>query len=133
MRAREGSTRRSTVPDVEIREKRVTWAVLFFDLVYVFAVTEVSSLLHADYSWAGVLRALIVFVPIYWSWVGTSVLANTQDLSGAASRIGMFAVALAGLFMALPVPEAYCETRVPFLSRYLAPPPVPPLMPSPPL
>jgi len=70
------------VTNVEITEKRVTWAELFFDLVYVFAVTEVSSLLHADYSWTGVLRALIVFVPIYWSWVGTSVLANTQDLSG---------------------------------------------------
>lgn len=105
---------------VEITEKRVTWAELFFDLVYVFAVTEVSSLLHADYSWAGVLRALIVFVPIYWSWVGTSVLANTQDLSGAASRIGMFAVALAGLFMALAVPEAYGERGVLFGSGYLA-------------
>jgi len=108
------------VTNVEITEKRVTWAELFFDLVYVFAVTEVSSLLHADYSWTGVLRALIVFVPIYWSWVGTSVLANTQDLSGAASRIGMFAVALAGLFMALAVPEAYGERGVLFGSAYLA-------------
>jgi low temperature requirement protein LtrA len=108
------------VTDVEIPEKRVTWAELFFDLVYVFAVTEVSALLHADHSWAGVLRALIVFVPIYWSWVGTSVLANTQDLSGAASRIGMFAVALAGLFMALAVPEAYGERGVLFGSAYLA-------------
>jgi low temperature requirement protein LtrA len=107
------------VTDVEITEKRVTWAELFFDLVYVFAVTEVSSLLSADHSWAGVLRAIIVFVPIYWSWVGTSVLANTQDLSAAASRIGIFAVALAGLFMALAVPEAYGERGVLFGSAYL--------------
>jgi low temperature requirement protein LtrA len=108
------------VADVAITEKRVTWAELFFDLVYVFAVTEVSALLHADHSWAGVLRALVVFVPIYWSWVGTSVLANTQDLSGAASRIGIFAVALAGLFMALAVPEAYGERGVLFGCAYLA-------------
>lgn len=109
-----------THAEVEIAEKRVTWAELFFDLVYVFAVTEVSSLLHADHSWAGVLRALVVFVPIYWSWVGTSVLANTQDLSGAASRMGIFAVGLAGLFMALAVPEAYGERGVLFGCGYLA-------------
>ena len=101
-------------------EKRVTWAELFFDLVYVFAITEVSSLLHADHSWAGVLRALIVFVPIYWSWVGTSVLANTQDLTSASSRIGIFAVGLAGMFMALAVPEAYGERGVLFGCGYLA-------------
>ena len=97
---------------MEVTEKRVTWAELFFDLVYVFAVTEVSSLLHAHHSWAGVLRALIVFVPIYWSWVGTSVIANTQDLTSASSRIGIFSVGLAGMFMALAVPDAYGERGV---------------------
>jgi low temperature requirement protein LtrA len=108
------------VGDVEITEKRVTWAELFFDLVYVFAVTEVSSLLLAHHSWGGVLRALIVFVPIYWSWVGTSVIANTQDLTSASSRIGIFAVALTGLFMALAVPEAYGEHGLLLGSAYLA-------------
>lgn len=106
--------------EVDVTEKRVTWAELFFDLVYVFAVTEVSSLLHADHSWAGVLRALIVFVPIYWSWVGTSVIANTQDLTSASSRIGIFSVGLAGMFMALAVPEAYGERGVLLGCAYLA-------------
>src|SRR5437879_4593013 len=91
----------------EVPEKRVTWAELFFDLVFVFAVTEVSSLLHEHHGWAWVLRAVIVFVPLYWSWVGMSFLANTQDLTSAASRIGIFAVGLTGLFMALAVPDAY--------------------------
>jgi len=43
-------------------------AELFFDLVFVFAVTQVSALLHADHTWAGMGRALVVFVPIYWAW-----------------------------------------------------------------
>lgn len=101
-------------------EKRVSWAELFFDLVYVFAITEVSSLLHAHHSWSGVLRALIVFVPIYWSWVGMSVIANTQELSSALSRMQMFAVALAGMFMALAVPYAYGDRGVLFGCGYMA-------------
>jgi len=108
--------------DVQIAEpteKRVTWAELFFDLVFVFAVTEVSSLLHDHHGASWVLRALIVFVPLYWSWVGTSVLANTQDLTSAASRIGIFAVGLCGLFMALAVPDAYGDRGVLFGCAYL--------------
>jgi low temperature requirement protein LtrA len=44
--------------------KRVSWAELFFDLVFVFAITEVSALLTSDHSLAGAGRALVVFVPI---------------------------------------------------------------------
>lgn len=109
-----------TTETAETAEKRVTWAELFFDLVYVFAVTEVSSLLHEHHGWAWLLRALIVFVPLYWSWVGTSILANTQDLTGAASRIGIFAVALTGLFMALAVPDAYGDRGALFGCAYMA-------------
>jgi low temperature requirement protein LtrA len=104
----------------ELTEKRVTWAELFFDLVYVLAVTEISSLLHDHHGWAWLLRALIVFVPLYWSWVGMSIIANTQDLTSAASRIGIFAVALAGLFMALAVPDAFGERGALFGCAYLA-------------
>src|SRR5882757_5698861 len=118
----------SPADDVEIEapdsaapaEKRVTWAELFFDLVFVFAVTEVSSLLHEHHGWAWVLRAVIVFVPLYWSWVGMSFLANAQDLTSASSRIGIFAVGLCGLFMALAVLDAYGDRGVLFGCAYLA-------------
>jgi low temperature requirement protein LtrA len=88
-------------------EKRVSWAELFFDLVFVFAVTEVSATLHEDRTWAGLLRALIVFVPVYWVWVGTSIQVNQRDNSRPSLRIAVFAVALAGIFMALSVPRAF--------------------------
>jgi low temperature requirement protein LtrA len=99
-------------------EKRVSWAELYFDLVFVFAVTEVSGLLHDDHSWAGLLRALIVFVPIYWVWVGTTIQTDIQDLTGPRPRLMMFGVALAGLFMALTVPDAYGSRAVAFALSY---------------
>jgi low temperature requirement protein LtrA len=90
-------------------EKRVTWAELFFDLVFVFAVTEVSAMLHANHGWEGLLRALVVFVPIWWAWVGTSVHANTRDVDNPIDRIGIFTVGLFSLFMALAVSDVYGE------------------------
>jgi len=101
-----------------VPEKRVTWAELFFDLVFAFALTEVSALLLHDYSPAGVGRALVVFVPIYWAWVGTSVHANTHDVDNLVGRIGIFAVGLCSMFMALAVPGAYGERGVYFGAAY---------------
>src|SRR3954454_11892434 len=86
-------------------EKRVGWGELFFDLVFVFAVTEVSALLSDDHSWAGLLRGLVVFVPVYWMWVGTAIQTNVRDASRPALRIEVFVVALAAIFMALALPE----------------------------
>jgi low temperature requirement protein LtrA len=105
---------------VSADEKRVTWGELFFDLVFVFAVTEVSALLHHDHSWAGVGRALVVFVPIWWAWVGTTIHANTHDVDNAVDRLGIFAAGLCGLFMALAVPQAYAERGLLFGASYLA-------------
>ena len=87
--------------------KRVGWSELFFDLVFVFAVTDISALIEHDHSWGGLLRALVVFVPIYWMWVGTSIQTNLRDASQPGLRLEIFVVALAAVFMALALPEAY--------------------------
>ncbi|MQA86923.1 MAG: low temperature requirement protein A [Streptosporangiales bacterium] len=105
---------------VTTAEKRVTFAELFFDLVFVFAITQVSALLHEDHSWAGVGRALVLFVPIYWAWVGTTIHANTHDIDNPLDRLGVFALALCGLFMALAVPAAYEERGLLFGAAYFA-------------
>lgn len=89
--------------------KRVIWAELFFDLVLVFAITEVSSLLHRDHSWGGCLRALIVFVPIHWVWVGTTIHSIVHDMTTPLRRLATVGVALTNLFMALAVPETYVD------------------------
>ncbi|MCW2886084.1 MAG: hypothetical protein JWL58_2946 [Streptosporangiaceae bacterium] len=100
--------------------KRVTWAELFFDLVFVFAVTEVSALLHHDHSWAGAGRALVIFVPMYWAWVGTSVLADTRDVDNPVDRLGIFAIGLCSLFMALATPGVYGSRALLFGASYFA-------------
>ena len=101
-------------------EKRVTWAELFFDLVFVFAMTQISALLHEDHSWAGAGRALILLVPLYWGWVGTSIHANVSDVDTPLERLGIFAVGLCSLMMALGVLEAFGERGVLFGAGYLS-------------
>jgi low temperature requirement protein LtrA len=100
-------------------EKRVTNAELFFDLVFVLCVTQVSAMLHAQHGWAGAGRALVVFVPIYWAWVGTSVQASTHDVDNTLDRLVIFAIGLGGLFMALAVPQAYGSRGLLFGAAYL--------------
>jgi low temperature requirement protein LtrA len=107
-------------PRADQPEKRVTWGELFFDLVFVFAVTQLSALLHGDHTWAGVGRALIVFVPVYWAWVGTTVHANTHDVDRPLERVGIFTVGLCSLFMSLGIPGAYGDRAVLFAVAYLA-------------
>ena len=110
--------RESAAQDVR-PEKRVSWGELFFDLVFVFAVTQLSALLHRDHGWAGVGRTLLVFVPVYWAWVGTTIHANTHDVEQPRERIGIFAVGLCSLFLALGVPGAYGDRAVLFAVAYL--------------
>ncbi|MFB8168190.1 low temperature requirement protein A [Kitasatospora purpeofusca] len=91
----------------EAPEKRVTWAELYFDLIFVFAITQVSGLLHHRHDPLGIVQALVVFVPVYWCWVGTTVQANIRDVDTPRDRLGILAVGFTGLVMALAVPGAY--------------------------
>lgn len=113
---------RATVPGEAnpTSEKRVSWAELFFDLVFVVAITTMSTRLGRDHSWAGLLRSLIVFVPIYWLWVGTSIQANLTDTTKPALRLRILAVALAGVFMALALPGVYGHDAMVFAAAYWA-------------
>jgi low temperature requirement protein LtrA len=101
-------------------EKRVSWAELFFDLVFVFAVTEVSSRLTEDHRGLGLVRALVLFIPVFWVWVGTSLQANLRDINRPALRLSVFGVALAGMFMALSIPYAFSSRGPVFALAYWA-------------
>lgn len=110
----------SAAASVVLVEKRVTWAELFFDLVFVVAVTRMSSLVARDHSWGGLLQALVVFVPIYWMWVGTSIQANLADATKPLLRLRIFAVALAAVFMALALDDVYGRNGLIFAGAYWA-------------
>ncbi|WP_042387875.1 low temperature requirement protein A [Streptacidiphilus melanogenes] len=100
-------------------EKRVSYAEAFFDLVWVLCITQISGLLHLDHDLAGAGRALIVLIPVYWCWVGSTVLANTRDIDNPRGRVGLFSIALCGLFLALALPQAYGARGLLFGAAYL--------------
>jgi len=110
---------RLSLPNMtEAAEKRVTSAELYFDLVFVFAVTAVSARLRTDHDGLGLLRAFVAFVPVYWMWVGTAVRTNILDVQRPSTRLQVFAVGLSGLFMALALPSAYEDLGLVFAFAY---------------
>jgi low temperature requirement protein LtrA len=100
-------------------EQRVTPLELFFDLVFVFAITQVTSLLSADPTWHGLLRGLLVLGALWWAWAAYAWLTNTLNPEEGVVRIAMFGVTAAMLIVALAVPEAFDEHGVIFGVAYL--------------
>src|SRR3954469_6792062 len=78
--------------------RKVTWLELFFDLVFVAAVSQVASPLHENYSAGGLIRLAPLFPLIWWAWTGTSVFATRFDSDDGLQRgltlLQMFAVAI---------------------------------------
>ena len=104
--------------EVGADEKRVSWGELFFDLVFVVAVTRTSAIVTHDHSANGLVRALVVFVPVYWLWVGTAIQTNQNDANRPGLRLRIFAVALAAVFMAIALPAAYGHLGMVFALAY---------------
>jgi len=92
-------------------ERRVTPLELFFDLVFVFGFTQVTTLLHEDPSWAGIGRSVLVLTALWWAWASYAWLTNTVDAEDGLV-VGVMLVAIAAMFIgALAVPEAFGEHR----------------------
>ena len=106
------------MPVVHEREHRVTTLELFFDLVFVFALTQVTGTLADDPTWGGLGRGLLVLAAVWWAWVGYAWLTNTLDPDEGAVRIAMFVSMAAMLLVALAVPEAFGEHGVLFGIAY---------------
>ena len=98
--------------------ERVMPLELFFDLVYVLAITQCTALMVHDPTWEGVARALLVLGVIWWSWVGYSWLTSVVDPEEGAVRLLMFAAMAAILVVALCVPEAFAGRALEFALAY---------------
>src|SRR6202035_1050994 len=84
--------------------QRVSWAELFFDLVFVFAVTQVASAAQSAGSAIAVGRALVLFIPFWWAWVGVSILYNGVELVTTMRHLKVFALGLGAFVMSIAVP-----------------------------
>jgi low temperature requirement protein LtrA len=100
-------------------EHRVTPLELFFDLVFVFAFTQVTSLLVDDPTWGGILRGMLVLAALWWAWSGYAWLTSTLDVDEGGVRLAMLASMGAMLFVALAVPGAFGDDAVLFGVVYL--------------
>lgn len=99
---------------------RVTFVELFFDLVFVFAITQVSHFLLEHFSVMGVLQALLLYLAIWWVWVFTSWATNWLDPDTAQVRLALFVLMFAGLVMSTSLPQAFDTRGFAFAAAYVA-------------
>jgi low temperature requirement protein LtrA len=100
-------------------EHQVTPLELFFDLVFVFAMTQVTSLLADEPTWGGVLRGMLVLAALWWGWAVYAWLTSAMDVDEGGVRLAMLASTGAMLVVALAVPGAFGEDAVLFGFAYL--------------
>jgi low temperature requirement protein LtrA len=96
-----------------------TTVELFFDLVYVFAVTQLSHLILDDLSVAGAARAAFLLLIVWWAWIYTTWMVNWFDPTSPAVRSVLTGVMLASLLMAAALPGAFGENGVLFAVSYV--------------
>ena len=114
--ANESETRRL---DAEMREgERVTPLELFFDLVFVLAITQCTALMAHDPTWSGLAQGLLVLGMLWWAWVGYAWLTSVVDPEEGAVRLVMFGAMAALLIVSLCVPEAFGDLALVFALAY---------------
>jgi low temperature requirement protein LtrA len=92
---------------------------LFYDLVFVFAVTQVTHLLINDVNWAGAGRATLALLVVWWAWNYTTWVTNELDPAATAVKLLLLAVMFASLAMAIAIPEAFGSRALLFAGAYV--------------
>ena len=99
-------------------EERVTPLELFFDLIFVFAITQVTGFVAEDPTWAGMVKGLLVLGVLWWAWAAYAWLTNTINPEEGAVRIAMFAAMGAMLIAAVAVPDVFGDDAFIFACAY---------------
>lgn len=91
---------------------------LFFDLVFVLAITQVTALMAGEPTWAGVVKGMFVLAVMWWAWTGYTWLTSVIDPEEGLVRLAL-AVAIAGLMVcALCIPDVFNTNGVLFVAAY---------------
>lgn len=99
-------------------EERVTPLELFFDLVFVLAITQCTALMSKDPTWEGLAQGLLVLGMLWWTWVGYAWLTSVVDPEEGAVRLVIFAAMAALLVISLCIPRAFGELGLLFAVGY---------------
>jgi low temperature requirement protein LtrA len=98
--------------------ERVTPLELFFDLVFVLALTQCTALMADDPSWEGLAKGMLVLGVMWWAWVGYAWLTSVVDPEDGVVRLTIFAAMAGLLVVALCVPEAFDSSALLFACAY---------------
>ena len=99
-------------------EQRVTTLELFFDLVFVFAITQVTGFLADHHTWEGVLQGMFILGALWWAWAAYAWLTNTLNPEEGIVRIAVFASMAAMLVVGLAAPQAFGSAGIVFGVAY---------------
>ncbi len=111
-----GRARRLTA--VAREEETVTPLELFFDLVFVLALTQCTALMAAEPTWTGLAKGMLVLGVLWWSWVGYAWLTSVVDPEEGAVRLVIFGAMAALLVAGLCVPQAFGDAALIFALAY---------------
>jgi low temperature requirement protein LtrA len=101
-------------------EQRATTLELFFDLVFVFAITQLSHALAQHLDAEGAAKTLFLLLVVWWAWIYTTWMTNWFDPESPVVRSILIAVMLASLLMAIAIPEAFGDRALLFGASYAA-------------
>jgi low temperature requirement protein LtrA len=106
--------------DEDEGDRRATWLELFFDLVFVVAIAQLSNALSADKTLEGFLIVCGLFVPVWWAWVGYTFYADRFDTDDVVHRVLMLAGMFAVGALASVIPDAAKGSTAAFAAAYVA-------------
>lgn len=102
------------------RERHATWLELFYDLVFVAVISQLASNLNRSYTSIGLLRFVLLFVPVWWAWIGQTFYLTRFDSNDVGHRLFAMAQIITVAFMAVNIPEALGATSIGFALSYAA-------------
>lgn len=104
----------------EHRERRVTWLELFFDLVFVVVIAELSHSLAEHVNWEGVLAFILLFLPVWWVWIGATFYNDRFETPDVSYRILTFLQMVLVAPLAIFAHNGLGETSIAFALSYVA-------------
>jgi low temperature requirement protein LtrA len=105
---------------VEHGHNKVSFVELFFDLVFVFAITQISHTLLEHFSAAGLLEAALLLGAVWWVWVCTGWVTNWLDPDSTPVRLMLFVLMFGGLTLSAALPGAFAQQGLVFAGTYVA-------------
>jgi low temperature requirement protein LtrA len=100
------------------KERHATWLELFYDLIFVVTISQLAFYLHENISFLGFLQFLLLFVPVWWAWVGTTFFATRFYSEDVAHRLLLLIQMGGAAALAVNIHDALGKTSMGFALSY---------------